>query len=259
MGVLNLTPDSFSERGLHYEADAALRRAEQIASEGADLIDVGAESTRPGASPVDVEEEWRRLEPVLWALEKNFSLPISIDTRHAAIAKQALDQGVEIVNDVSNASSPQLLAAVAEAGCGYVTMHSRGDPQSMTSLANYRDLLAEVRQELEAGLKRALAAGISEERIVIDPGFGFAKSPEHNWELLSRLRELASLSRPLLVGLSRKRMLRECVGEESEALTTASALVAGIAAEHGARILRVHDVAATRAALQVLQKTGHIP
>lgn len=260
MGVLNLTPDSFSDGGSHFQADSALRRAEALVAEGADLLDIGAESTRPGARPVDVEEEWKRLESLLWSLEKNSALPLSIDTRHGDIAERSLGLGgVEIVNDVSCAKDRRLLEAVAEAGCGYVLMHSRGDPQTMVEMSTYRDLLGEIRSELESGLERAVAAGISEERIAVDPGFGFAKTPAQNWEILSRLEGLKSFGRPLLVGLSRKRMLREIVGESVEALATASALSAVLAAQKGARILRVHDVAATRAALQVLQKTGHIP
>ncbi|HKY62614.1 MAG TPA: dihydropteroate synthase, partial [bacterium] len=184
----------------------------------------------------------------------DFSLPISVDTRHGAVARKALGLGVEVINDVSNASDPALLAAVAEAGSGYVLMHSRGQPATMMDSAVYGDLLGELRRELGAGLERARSAGIAEDRIVLDPGFGFAKTPAQNWELLSRLTELQDLGRPLLVGLSRKRMIRECVGESPEALTAASAAAAGLAAQRGARILRVHDVAATRAVLQILQK-----
>ncbi len=254
MGVLNLTPDSFSDRGLHFSLEAALKRADQIAAEGADLIDIGAESTRPGAIPVDAGQEWERLEPVLQALREKFRLPISVDTRHGAVARKALELGVESINDVSNSADPDLLAAVAETGGGYVLMHSRGEPKTMMDSAVYGDLFGEIGQELGEGLKRARAAGIAEENIVLDPGFGFAKTPAQNWELLSRLEELEKFGRPLLVGLSRKRMLRECVGERPEALATASAVAAGLAAQRGARILRVHDVAATRAVLQVLQK-----
>ena len=259
MGVLNLTPDSFSDRGLHFDLEAALKRYDQIAAEGADLIDIGAESTRPGAVPVDPAEEWQRLEPVLQALRKKNSLPISVDTRHAEVARRALGLGAEAINDVSNAADSDLLTAVAEADAGYVLMHSRGEPKTMMDAAVYGALLGEIRQELGEGLKRARAAGIAEDKIAVDPGFGFAKTPAQNWELLSGLEELGEFGRPLLVGLSRKRMLRECVGEGPEALAAASAVAAGVAAQRGARILRVHDVAATRAVLQVLQKTGLIP
>jgi len=259
MGILNLTPDSFSDGGRHFHPEDALKRAEQIAAEGADLLDIGAESTRPGADPVDPAEEWRRLAPVLRALKNKISIPISLDTRHGSVARQALELGVEAINDVSLAADSGLLAAVSEAGCGYVLMHSRGEPGTMMESAVYGDLLGEIHQELAAGLQRARAAKIAEENIVLDPGFGFAKTPAQNWELLSRLEELGDFGRPLLVGLSRKRMLRECVGEKESALIAASAVAAGLAAQRGARILRVHDVAATRAVLQVLQKTGLIP
>ena len=259
MGVLNLTPDSFSDGGEYSRPEAALARAAQISAEGADLLDVGGESTRPGSIPISPEEEWRRLGPVLRALSRTYPLPISVDTRHAAVARQALDLGVEIINDVSNASDPKLLAAVAEAGSGYVLMHSRGEPHSMMELAHYRDLLGEISRELEQGLERCAAAGIAVERIAIDPGFGFAKTPAQNWELLSRLEELLRFGRPLLVGLSRKRMLRERVGNDPNALAAASAEAAGTAAEKGAKILRVHDVAPTRDILQALHRNALLP
>lgn len=254
MGILNVTPDSFSDGGKFLEPERALERARALIAEGADLIDVGGESTRPGAAPVSPEEEWHRLAPVLKALESVTVAPISADTRNAKTARRALDAGVSVVNDVSCARDPELLKAVAAAGAGYVLMHSRGEPGTMASLANYGDVVGEVAAELRLGLDRALQAGISAERVCVDPGFGFAKTVEQNWTLLEGLDRLAELGRPLLVGLSRKRMLRERVGQEPEALLQAGLAAARTAIRRGARILRVHDVAATRDFLQTLQK-----
>jgi len=255
MGILNVTPDSFSDGGKYLDPKRALERARALIAEGADLIDVGGESTRPGATPVPPEEEWRRLEPVLKALTSATATPISVDTRNAETARRALDAGVSVVNDVSCARDPELLKTVAAAGAGYVLMHSRGEPAGMASLAEYRDVVGEVAAELRLGLDRALQAGIAAERVCVDPGFGFAKTPEQNWILLEGLARLAELGRPILVGLSRKRMLRERVGDDPAELLKAGLAAAGTAIGRGARLLRVHDVAAARDFLQALQKS----
>ncbi|MCC7345713.1 MAG: dihydropteroate synthase [Deltaproteobacteria bacterium] len=255
MGILNVTPDSFSDGGKYLDPKRALERARALIAEGADLIDVGGESTRPGAAPVPPEEEWRRLEPVLKVLTSATATPISVDTRNTETARRALDAGASVVNDVSCARDPGLLKVVAAAGAGYVLMHSRGEPAAMASLAHYGDVVGEVEAELRLGLDRALQAGIVAERICVDPGFGFAKTPEQNWILLEGLAGLAELGRPILVGLSRKRMLRERVGGEPEALLRAGLDAARTAIRRGARIVRVHDVAATRGFLQALQKS----
>ncbi len=255
MGILNVTPDSFSDGGKYLEPERALERARRLIAEGADLVDVGGESTRPGASPVPLDEEWRRLAPVLQALASATVAPISADTRNAETARRALDAGVSVVNDVSCARDPELLRAVAGVGAGYVLMHSRGEPATMASLADYRDVVSEVAAELRLALDRALQAGIAPERICVDPGFGFAKTPEQNWILLEGLDRLAELGRPVLVGLSRKRMLRERVGEDPAELLKAGLAAAETAIRRGARVLRVHDVAATRDFLQALQKS----
>jgi len=255
MGILNVTPDSFSDGGKYLDPKHAFERARALIAEGADLIDVGGESTRPGAAPVSPEEEWRRLEPVLKALTSATATPISVDTRNAETARRALGSGVSVVNDVSCARDAGLLKAVAAAGAGYVLMHSRGEPVVMASLAHYADVVGEVEAELRLGLDRALKAGIAAERVCVDPGFGFAKTVEQNWTLLGGLDRLAELGRPLLVGLSRKRMLRERVGEEPEELLKVGLEAARTAIHRGARIVRVHDVAATRDFLQALQKS----
>lgn len=256
MGILNVTPDSFSDGGDFYSPEAALNRARQIASEGADILDIGAESTRPGSQPVDPTEEWRRLEPVLAGLCDAYPLPISIDTRHAETARLALESGAVIINDVSCGRNSDLLKPVAEFRAGYVLMHSRGEPATMMTLAKYQDVASEVVAELRTGLDQALQLGLSLEQICLDPGFGFAKTPEQNWEVMEKLGSLSALGRPILVGLSRKRMLRELTGEAPAAILGAGLAAAARALQRGARILRVHEVAATRGFLQTLQKSG---
>jgi len=232
----------------------ALERAGRMEEEGVALLDLGAESTRPGAVPVDPREEWRRLQPVIVSLRARTKLPLSVDTRHFEVAQHALEAGADLVNDVSCAADAELLNAVGQAKAGYVLVHSRGKPQNMVHLANYADVVAEVKQELTAGLKRALAAGIEAERIAIDPGIGFAKTPEQNWVLLGRLAELQDLGRPILVGVSRKRLLRE-LGNDSELELLSAGTGAMLAAyQGGARIFRVHDVGPVRAAFQAFQK-----
>lgn len=255
MGILNVTPDSFSDGGCFFDPLQAVQRARQMKLEGADILDIGGESTRPGARAVDVKEEWRRLSQVLQPLAKDDSPPISVDTRNAETARLALGSGVEIINDVSCARNPELLRQVAKAGAAYVLMHSRGDPSNMVALTDYHDLISEVLEELRIGLDRALQSGIEIDRVCVDPGFGFAKTLDQNWSLLEGLDRLGEFGRPVLVGLSRKRMLRERVGDDPDALLTAGLSVAGQAVQKGARILRVHDVAATRDFLQVLQKS----
>ncbi len=253
MGILNLTPDSFSDGGKYLSPAAAVERAWRIAEEGADLLDIGAESTRPGALSVPPEEEWRRLEPVLSLLAKGFPIPVSVDTRRASVARRALELGAEVVNDVSGGRDPEMIPLVAAARCGYVLMHSRGEPSNMSEFARYQAVVEEVREELARSQIQALQGGLAAECLALDPGFGFAKNPEHNWTLLEGLEQITSLGAPLLVGLSRKRMLRERVGTDPEALLAAGLRAAETAIRKGARILRVHEVAPTRSYLQALQ------
>jgi len=254
MGILNVTPDSFSDGGKYLVPSEAHKQALRIAEEGADLLDVGAESTRPGAVPLDQKEEWERLHPVLKLLVPEIKIPISIDTRHAEVARRALDFGVEIINDVSAGEDPAMFPLIAESRCGYVLMHHRGDPANMMSYANYADLLGEVKKELFASRERALNQGIDPANLCLDPGFGFAKTTEQNWELLDRLNEIAVWGHPLVVGISRKRMLRERYGSDPQALLTGGLHASSLALAKGANILRTHDVAATRRHLQTLQK-----
>jgi dihydropteroate synthase len=252
MGVLNVTPDSFSDGGNYAASDAAVEHGLRLAAEGADVIDVGGESTRPGSPPVALDEELRRVLPVVRELSRRTAVPISIDTTKAEVARQALGAGAELVNDVSGLQrDPELAKVVAESGAAVCLMHLRGTPADMQQRASYSDLVGEVHDELVQALTRASQAGIPEERIALDPGLGFAKTAEHNLLLLRRLRELTQLGRPLLVGASRKSFLGKLTGKPAPERIVGSLAAAVIAAQGGASILRVHDVAATREALAV--------
>ncbi|CAN5517074.1 dihydropteroate synthase [soil metagenome] len=254
LGILNITPDSFSDGGRFLDPRVALERALRLREEGADLLDIGGESTRPGAPPVDATEELARVLPVLRLLREKLDLPLSIDTRKADVARAALREGASIVNDISALGDPEMAAVVAEGGAGLVLMHMRGTPQTMQRDPRYRDVAAEVAEELEAALERARAAGIPDERVVVDPGIGFAKTAEHNLELLARLELLSRLGRPILLGASRKAFLGALLGgvpPEERAVGTAAACVVGLL--RGARIFRVHDVGVVRQALEVAE------
>jgi dihydropteroate synthase len=263
MGVVNVTPDSFSDGGRFLEPGQAVDQAERLADEGADLVDLGGESTRPGAAPVDAEAELRRVVPVVERLRaRGFRLPISIDTSKAPVARAALEAGADLVNDVSVLVDPALAAVVARAGVPVVVMHSRGTPADMASRASYVDLLAEVAAELRAALARAAIWGIPAERIILDPGLGFAKTPAQTVELLARVGELKALGRPLLVGPSRKRFIGELTGAPIEARLpgTLAAVTACVLA--GVELIRVHDVAAALQASKVglaLRSAGGSP
>ena len=244
MGVVNATPDSFSDGGRFLPLDAAVAHAERLAEEGADLVDLGGESTRPGAPPVGADEERRRVVPVIERLRaRGFRLPISVDTSKGEVARAALEAGADLVNDVTGLSDPALAAVVAAAGVPVVVMHTRGTPADMASRAIYADLLGEVAAELRQALARAAAAGIPEERIILDPGLGFAKTPAQTVELLARVGELRALGRPLLVGPSRKRFIGELTGApvEDRLPGTLAAVTACVLA--GVELIRVHDVA----------------
>jgi dihydropteroate synthase len=255
VGILNLTPDSFSDGGRYLEPAAALDHAARLIEQGADALDLGAESTRPGRpDEVPAAEEWRRLAPVLEGAAAEFpGIPLSVDTRKADVAERALAAGAWIVNDVSGLRHDARLAAVCSAaGAGLVLMHSRGSASEMATYdhAHYLDVMEEVRQELKDAVRRAVSAGVPESRIVLDPGLGFAKRPEHNRELLDRLAELAALGRPILVGPSRKRFLA-APGESSPADRDEATAAACVAAwERGARLFRVHNVGVVKRALE---------
>jgi len=252
MGVVNVTPDSFSDGGRFLTIDAALAQAERLVEEGADLLDLGGESTRPGAAPVEAGEERRRVVPVIERLRgRGLRIPLSIDTSKAEVARAALEAGADLVNDVTGLADPALAAVVAGAGAPVVLMHLRGTPADMASHASYADLLGEVAAELRRALARASVAGIPEERIILDPGLGFAKTPAQTVELLARVGELRALGRPLLVGPSRKRFIGELTGAPvgDRLAGTLAAVTACVLA--GVELIRVHDVAAARQAAQV--------
>jgi dihydropteroate synthase len=255
MGILNLTPDSFSDGGRLQSVEAAVRAAERMLAQGADLLDLGGQSTRPGAGTVGAAVELQRLLPVLEALQAlralHPGLLLSIDTFDAAVAEAALAAGADWINDVRGANhngsaslrDPRMLPLIAAAGCPYVLMHSRGTSQTMDDQAVYGDVVIEVREELQAATEQALAAGVRSEQILWDPGLGFAKTTDQNLELIRRLDELASAGFPLLVGPSRKRFIGAVLNEpRPRARLWGTAAVCALAAAAGANILRVHDV-----------------
>jgi dihydropteroate synthase len=253
MGIVNVTPDSFSDGGRFASTRAALAHCEQLIVDGADILDIGGESTRPGAPPVSAGDERARTVPLIRELSRRVRVPLSIDTTKASVAAAALDAGAEIVNDVSGMSrDPQMPEAAR--GAAVCLMHMRGTPQEMQSLARYDDLLLEVQRELADAVARAAAGGIPLERIALDPGLGFAKTAEHNFLLLRRLRELRQLGRPLVVGASRKSFLGKLSGKAAPDRLIGSVAAAVVAAGNGASVLRVHDVAATREALSVADR-----
>ncbi|MGH8675660.1 MAG: dihydropteroate synthase [Burkholderiales bacterium] len=252
MGVLNVTPDSFSDGGQFLDRDVALARARAMIDAGADIVDIGGESTRPGAAPVSEEEELSRVIPVVEALRES-RIPISVDTRRANVMRAALIAGAAMINDVEALESPGALEAVAQSNCAVCLMHKKGDPATMQRDPRYQDVVAEVKAYLAARIAAAERAGIARERITVDPGFGFGKTRAHNLELLRRLEELAALGVPIVAGLSRKSTLGAITGKPVEDRLAASIAAALLAAQRGANILRVHDVAETRDALAVWQ------
>ena len=252
MGILNLTPDSFSDGGRLATPADAVAQARRMVAEGADILDVGGESTRPGAAAVSEQEEISRVFPVVAAIRAELDIPLSIDTRRAAVAHAALEAGADVVNDVSSLADPQMGALVAESGAGVVLMHMRGTPQTMQGLADYQDVVGEVAEELRTCAARARAAGIRDDAVVLDPGIGFSKTGAQNLQLIAHLDALAALGRPLLLGASRKAFIGGLLGgipAEARDAGTAGACVAGLL--RGARIHRVHDVRTARHALDV--------
>jgi dihydropteroate synthase len=252
MGVVNLTPDSFSDGGRYLAPADALQHGLSLAEQGADILDLGGESTRPGAQSVSVQEELDRVIPTVEALRRQTDLPISVDTSKTAVMQAAVEAGADMINDVNALLGEGALEAVAQLGVPVCLMHRQGEPQTMQVAPSYGDVVVEVRAFLADRASAAMAAGIPASRIVIDPGFGFGKSLEHNLALLRELGQLVSLGYPVLAGLSRKSMLGELTGRPVAERLAGSIALATLAAERGARILRVHDVAPTVDALRVL-------
>ena len=259
MGVVNVTPDSFADGGLFFDPQRAIAHAHRLIEEGADLVDIGGESTRPGAGEVDAREELRRVIPVLRAL-RDAPVPVAIDTVKPQVMQAAIAEGVSVVNDVGALRAPGALETVAGSELGVCLMHMLGEPRTMQAAPVYENVVEDVKRFLAGRVDAAAAAGIARQRIVIDPGFGFGKTVEHNLELLRNLGRLAELGVPLLVGLSRKSTLGAITGRPAEERLAASVAAALLAVQHGAKIVRVHDVAATRDAIAVLdavENTGH--
>ena len=250
MGIVNVTPDSFSDAGRTFDPISAADAVDRMVREGADLIDLGAESTRPGSHPVPAAEQIRRLQPVLDAL-RGGRAAISVDTASGEVARWALESGACAINDTSALADPALARAVVEAGAGVVLMHMRGRPETMQQDPRYADVAREVAGWLGERLRAAEQAGVDRECIVVDPGIGFGKTARHNLELLARLDELAALGRPVLIGVSRKSFLAGPEALPPAERLEASLAAAAVAAFLGARIVRVHDVAATRRAIRV--------
>lgn len=252
MGIVNVTPDSFSDGGRHLRLEAALVHSHQLIHEGADILDIGGESTRPGALPVSVQEELDRVIPVIEGL-RGAPVPLSVDTCKAEVMRAALAAGASMVNDINALQQPETLAVVAASDAAVCLMHKQGNPQTMQEQPQYQDVVAEVLHFLRARIAAVEAAGIARERIVVDPGFGFGKTLAHNLALLRGLNALNELGVPVLAGLSRKSMLGTITGQDVEHRVHASVAAALLAVQRGAHIVRVHDVRATVDALKVWQ------
>jgi dihydropteroate synthase len=250
MGVVNVTPDSFSDGGRFFAAEAAVSHARRLAEEGAEIIDIGGESSRPGAAPVSEREELDRILPVL---ERITDLCVSVDTRRPEVMKTALAAGASMINDIQALSEPYALEAVAGTGCAVCLMHMKGQPATMQREPRYDDVVAEVKAFLGDAVRKARFAGIGADRIVIDPGFGFGKTAAHNLEILRKLGEFRSLGVPVVAGLSRKSTIGHITGRPVEERLAGSLAMALLALEGGARILRVHDVRETRDVIAVWQ------
>lgn len=263
MGIVNVTPDSFSDGGRHGDPDAAIQHGLALVAEGADVLDVGGESTRPGAVPVEPAEELRRVVPVIHGLVRHSSVPISIDTRHSLVAEACIAAGATIINDVeAGRCDPRMWPLVRESGAGYVCMHMQGDPQTMQDSPSYTDVTAEVADFLRERLHSLLASGVDPDCVALDPGFGFGKTVAHNLDLLRRMGELSGIGRPILVGISRKGFIGRVTG--GDPLQRVAGGIAGTiwAAMAGARIFRTHDVGHTVQALRMLdaiQNGPHTP
>ena len=254
MGIVNVTPDSFSDGGTCFDTQSAVTRALELQAQGAEIIDIGGESTRPGATPVSEEEELRRVVPVIEQLAPQLQVPISIDTMKPAVAKAALEAGASIVNDVgANRNEPEMWRLVSETGAGYVCMHMQGRPQTMQVRPYYEDVVREVREFFIERLKQLSHCGVREEQVIIDPGIGFGKTMEHNLLLLGGLRRFTALGRPVLLGVSRKSFLGKVTGAGGSSSLSAGLACTSLARGAGVQLFRTHDVAPTVHALRMVE------
>lgn len=261
MGILNITPDSFSDGGKYFSLEKALSHAEKLMAEGADILDIGGESTRPFSKPVSPEEEYNRVIPLIRALRKKSDIPISVDTRKSLVARAALEEGADIINDIHGFEDPEILSLCVEFRAALVIMHMQGTPETMQLAPSYTEPVREVLSFLEKKMETAEKAGMDRKQIIVDPGIGFGKSVEDNLKLISAIPEFLKLGCPLLIGASRKRFIREILSQNDMAdllpaspeVISASIALALDAANKGAHILRVHDVAASRAALCLMK------
>ncbi len=259
MGILNVTPDSFSDGGWFLDPQAAVHQALRLAADGADIIDVGGESTRPKSTPVPVDEELRRVMPVVQQLAGKIDAPISIDTRKAAVARAAVEAGAEIINDISGLEGdPEMVRLAAETGVGVCAMHMQGTPQTMQDSPSYEDVVVDVHEYLRERRDALVAAGVDRERICLDPGVGFGKTDQHNLELIAHCHQLHDLGCPLLVGHSRKRFMGALLDKGATDRMNMTIGVALSLAEQGVQIMRVHDVRPVREALVAFEATGGI-
>ncbi len=242
-GVLNLTPDSFSDGGLYTDRQRAIEKACQMVDEGAGMIDIGGESARPGALPVSVDEERRRIMPVLEELVHSVNIPISVDTYKSQIAKEALEMGVELINDITSlGGDPDMASVIAESGAGIILMHMQGSPRTMQENPQYGDVVSEIREFLSEAIDKAVSSGISREKIVVDPGIGFGKRTEHNLEIIKSLHEFGSLRQPILIGVSRKSVIGDVLDLPVDERLEGTAALVACAIWNGANIVRVHGV-----------------
>lgn len=252
MGILNITPDSFSDGSLHFQTDQAIAHARRLIDEGADILDIGAESTRPGAQPVEAEQELQRLLPVIEAL-RPYNVPLSVDTFKPRVMQRVLQAGVDMINDIYGFRQPGAVQAVADSNCGLCVMHMQGEPRTMQSAPRYDDVVNDVRAFLLERVGQLQEQGVKSSRIVIDPGFGFGKTAGQNYELLRRVHELQFGNYPLVVALSRKSMIGHVTGRQAHERLGGSVAGALAGISRGAKIVRVHDVALTLDAIKVWQ------
>jgi dihydropteroate synthase len=253
MGILNITPDSFSDGGQYLDFDQALKRAETMIEEGADIIDIGGESTRPGSDPVSADEELKRITPIIRALQKHSNIVISVDTYKPRVMEQVIDMGVAMINDVFALQQPGAIDVIKKSNVGICLMHMQGTPKTMQLNPTYQDVVNEVKLFLEERANSLIAEGVKTERIILDPGFGFGKTFEHNISLLQNLESFQTLKFPLLVGLSRKSFIRKILSGDHDDHLSGSISAAILSIVKGAKIVRVHDVKETKSAIKIIQ------